>query len=235
MCKTDYKFIEKANLPQNDIKHCVISEDAKDTAQFLNKLGIETLFVEKSLNLDNEVSTHTDLLFSYCGKKQAVIAPNQANLSAIVKKLGCRVEVAEFEPFSPYPGDVLLNQTFLNELFIGNLKFASEKVLNFSKTNKMTLINTKQGYTKCSICIISENAIITEDNGITTLLKKSQIDVLKIEPGYIYLSDKHFGFLGGASGKISKNEIFFNGNIEEHPNYEEILDLFYEGAKLSQI
>ena len=46
MCKTDYKFIEKANLPQNDIKHCVISEDVKDTAQFLNKLGIETLFVE---------------------------------------------------------------------------------------------------------------------------------------------------------------------------------------------
>ena len=219
-----FKFIEKPNLPQNKVCHCILSKNATEAIRFLNNYGIKPLLAEKSEKLDNEISFHSDTQVLYCGKKTAFIAPNQVALKEDIESLGCRVEVAEFEPFSPYPGDVLLNQTFLNELFIGNLKFASEKVLNFSKTNKMTLINTKQGYTKCSICIISENAIITEDNGITTLLKKSQIDVLKIEPGYIYLSDKHFGFLGGASGKISKNEIFFNGNIEEHPNYEEILD-----------
>ena len=224
MCKTDYKFIEKANLPQNDIKHCVISEDAKDTAQFLNKLGIETLFVEKSLNLDDEVSTHTDLLFSYCGKKRAVIAPNQANLSAIVKKLGCRVEVAEFEPFSPYPDDILLNSAIINETIICKTDKTSKHLLQFAENNNFNILNSKQGYSKCSICIVNENAIITEDNGIVRLLKNSQINVLKIEGDFIKLSESHSGFLGGASGKIGKNKIFFNGNLEEHPSYQEIIN-----------
>ena len=71
---------------------------------------------------------------------------------------------------------------------------------------------------------INENAIITEDNGMITLLKNSQIDILKIEGGFIKLSDRHTGFLGGASGKIGKNKIFFNGNLEEHPSYQEIIN-----------
>ena len=67
MCNTDFRFIEKANLPQNDVKHCVISDDGKKAIEFLNKIGIETLQVKKSSELDNEISSHTDLLFSYCG------------------------------------------------------------------------------------------------------------------------------------------------------------------------
>ena len=220
----DFKFIEKPNLPQNKICHCVISENATEAIKFLNDLGIKTLLTEKSVKLDDEIAFHSDTQFLYCGKKTALIAPNQVSLGANIERLGCRVEVAEFEPFSPYPDDILLNQTFLNELFVGNLKFASEKALNFAKTNKMMLLNTKQGYSKCSICIINEKAIITEDNGMATLLKNSQVEVLKIKPDYIQLSDKHSGFLGGASGKISKNEIFFNGNIEEHPDFKVISD-----------
>ena len=36
----DYRFIEKANLPQNRIKHCVISENADKAIVCLNKLGV---------------------------------------------------------------------------------------------------------------------------------------------------------------------------------------------------
>ena len=63
MC--NYKFIEKANLPQNDVMHCVISYDNRNTVETLNKRGIETIEVEKSFKLDDEISSHTDLLFSY--------------------------------------------------------------------------------------------------------------------------------------------------------------------------
>ena len=45
---------------------------------------------------------------------------------------------------------------------------------------------------------------------------------MKIEGGFISLSDCHTGFLGGASGKIGKDKLFFNGNLEEHPSFEAI-------------
>lgn len=218
----DFKFIEKPNLPQNRVKHCIISENAENAINFLNKIGIETLTVKKSTILDDEISSHADIQFSYIGIKTAFVAPNQKRLIEKLNNLGCRVEGAEFEPFSPYPNDILFNHVFLNDCFIAKLDSTSEKVLKFADNNDYKLVNTKQGYSKCSICIINEKAIITEDVGITRLLKKSQIDVLTIKPDFITLSDDHFGFLGGASGKISSNEIFFNGNIEEHPSYNDI-------------
>jgi hypothetical protein len=224
MCKTGYKFIDKANLPQNKIMHCVISEDANNAIEFLNKIGVNTLKTKKSLKLDDEISGHSDLLFNYCGKNYAVIAPNQADLKNIVKELGCRVEVAEFEPFSPYPDDILLNTTIINNNMICKKASTSKFLIEFAEENNINIIDSRQGYSKCSICIVNENAIITEDNGIIALLKNSQIDILKIEGGFIKLSDRHTGFLGGASGKIGKNKIFFNGNLEEHPSYKSIIN-----------
>ena len=187
MRNIDYRFIEKANLPQNDVKHCVIAEDGKKAKEFLNKIGIETLKVEKSFKLDNEISSHTDLLFSYCGKKRAVIAPNQTVLNKRLKELGCRVEVAESEPFSPYPNDILLNSAIINEYMICKTKATSKILLDFAEQNNVNILDSKQGYSKCSICVVNENAIITEDNGIVRLLKNSQFNILKIEGGFISL------------------------------------------------
>lgn len=228
----NYKFIDKPNLPQNKVKHCIISENAENAISFLNNLGIETLVVKKSDRLDDEISAHADIQFSYCGSKIAVISQKQTLLNEKVKTLGCRVEVAEFEPFSPYPNDILLNHIFLNDCFIAKLDSTSEKALNFAKNSNLKLINAKQGYSKCSVCVVSEKAIITEDNGISSLLKKSQMDVLEIKSDFIKLSEDHYGFLGGASGKISKDELFFNGNLEEHPSYVDIINFIkYHNVK----
>ena len=218
----NYKFIEKSNLPQNSICHCILGENATNAIEFLNKLGIKTFTTKNSLRLNNEISFHADTQVIYCGNDTAIISPNQTLLIEQIKELGCRVEVAENEPFSPYPHDISLNFTIINDTVIGKFDSADEKLLKFIESNNFRQINTKQGYSKCSICIINENAIITEDNGIATLLKNSQINVLKIEPNFITLSDNHYGFLGGASGKLSKDTIFFNGNLEEHPSYKNI-------------
>ena len=218
----NYKFIEKSNLPQNKVCHCVLGENNLNTIAFLNKLGIKIITTKKSLKLDNEIAFHTDTQFIYCGKNTAVISPNQALLIEQMKELGCRVEVAENEPFSPYPHDISLNFTIINDTAIGKFDSADKKLLDFIELNNLKCINTKQGYSKCSICVVNENAIITEDNGITKLLKNSQIDVLNIKPNFITLSDNHYGFLGGASGKLSKDVIFFNGNLEEHPSCKDI-------------
>ena len=48
------------------------------------------------------------------------------------------------------------------------------------------------------------------------MLKNYQIDVLKIQPGYVALSEKHYGFIGGASARIADDTVYFSGNIAEH-------------------
>ena len=222
-----FKFIDNPNLPLNRVSHCVVNENAVDAINFLSASGIKTFITKKSSLLDAEINSHSDLLFSYCGFKTAVIAPNQVDLIEDIANLGCRVEEAEFEPFSPYPNDVLLNQAFVGDYLISKIDSASEKIKSFANANNIELINVKQGYAKCSICVVDKKAIITEDNGIATLLKKYQFDVLKIKPDIVKLSQNHFGFLGGASGKLSKNELFFNGNIEKHPDYNDIKPFLY--------
>ena len=47
--------------------------------------------------------------------------------------------------------------------------------------------------------------------------------MLLIEKGDIFLSGHDYGFIGGASAKISNKEIFFFGNLENHRNHKEIL------------
>ena len=56
------------------------------------------------------------------------------------------------------------------------------------------------------------------------MLKNYQFDVLKIQPGHVALSNNHYGFIGGASGRITDNTIYFSGNLEKHPDYGAIIE-----------
>ena len=84
------------------------------------------------------------------------------------------------------------------------------------------MLEVQQGYTKCSICVVSENAIITSDIGIHCKAKESGIDSLLISPGYIDLPGYKYGFIGGASFKISDNVIAFTGSLDSHPDKDNI-------------
>ena len=97
-------------------------------------------------------------------------------------------------------------------------------VISFANSNNIEIIHAKQGYSKCSLCIVSDNAVITEDNGLAHLLKNYQFDVLLITSGDIYLSDAHCGFLGGASCKVSQDKMYFSGDLSSHKDFESIVN-----------
>ena len=125
---------------------------------------------------------------------------------------------------SPYPNDIPLNVAFTGRHIICNSNYSAEEIKAFAKKNNIEIINTKQGYSKCNLCIVNENAVITEDKGLACLLKKYQYNVLLLSSGDIYLSDNHYGFLGGASCKISEDKIYFSGDLSAHKDYEVISD-----------
>lgn len=92
------------------------------------------------------------------------------------------------------------------------------------------VINIKQGYSNCSICQVDENSIITYDEGIAKILKKTGINVLKIDKGHIELFDFNYGFIGGASANFLDKIVFF-GSIKKHPDYERIRYFIEEKGK----
>ena len=84
-------------------------------------------------------------------------------------------------------------------------------------------IAVNQGYTRCSVCAVSDEAIITADDGISSAASKKGLDVLKIAPGHISLDGYGYGFIGGATVKPSRNTIAFTGVLDEHPDKDRIL------------
>jgi len=114
-----------------------------------------------------------------------------------------------------------------------NAKHTDPVILNKAKELGLESIHVKQGYTKCSLVILDDNAAITSDKGLAAALKKYGIDILLITHGHVNLPGFPYGFLGGASGKVD-DEIIFNGNLSAHPDFEKIKDFICQrGLKVT--
>ncbi len=210
-------YIKTPNLPQKRVNTVIIGEKYKETKTELESFGIEVLSVKENIKLDEETSCHADMLFLHTGDNKVFIDESQTDLINILSKKGF-ILTEQKGISSPYPNDTLLNKAVLNRYIFG---LTNNNQLNRLKYESITV---KQGYTKCSICVVDENSIITDDTEIATLLKNYQFDVLLISKGDIYLSEKHYGFIGGTCGKLNKDTIYFNGNLKMHKDYTRIID-----------
>ncbi len=201
---------------------CIIGARYKDEINELNALGIDCIKINASFYLENEINSHADIL---CFKATDNLLYADVGIAG---ELRLKIKDYSIIPVtgiaSPYPDDVKLNVALMGNNLICNRKFMADELTGFCNKNQIKIISTKQGYTKCNLCVVNDKAVITEDSGLASLLKNYQIDVLKIEPGHIELSDTHYGFIGGASGKISQDTMYFSGNLEEHPEHTQIID-----------
>lgn len=215
------KLISCPTLPKNTVKHALIGEEYTDISNDLYKLKINTIPLKSNKNLIKEISSHADMLSFSFGDKLIV---SRGSLGESVLDF-LKIDISYTDNIkSPYPNDVKLNGCILSKYLICNPKTVSNEILDNAKQKNLKIIETKQGYSKCSLCVVNDNAVITEDAGLAHLLKIYQFDVLLISPGSVYLSDEHYGFLGGSSAKISENEMYFSGDIEKHTDYHKILE-----------
>ena len=121
-----------------------------------------------------------------------------------------------------YPRDIHLNAFAFKNIFIHNLKYTDQVILDYYKKSGYDLVNIKQGYAKCS-CLVTHDFVITSDGGIYKSLK-DLIPIYKIDHGGIKLQNFNYGFIGGASGVLDK-KIFFTGDFSQHSSHEEILKI----------
>ncbi len=215
-------IIKTPILPKGAVKHCLIGEKYLNEINELTELGVQCLSLRKNNLLEEEINCHADILAFNFGNGK-ILVNNGAIGERELKKIGVTPVICNKQISSPYPNDIPLNVAFIGKYIICNSTYTAKEVIGFAELNNIEIIHTKQGYSKCNLCVVSENAVITEDKGLAHLLKKYQFNVLLISSGDIYLSDKHYGFIGGATCKISADKMYFSGDLTQHKDYNEIV------------
>ncbi len=217
------KPIKTPCLPSGEVFHCLIGEGYSEEIQELTELGVKCIPLKENTLLDGEISCHADILSFNFGNGQ-VLLNNGAVGEKELKNVGITPIFYSKEICSPYPCDIPLNVAYTGRHIICNSKHTAREIVEFAESNNIEIINTKQGYSKCNLCIVSDNAVITEDEGLASLLNIYQYNVLLISKGDIYLSDAHYGFLGGTSCKLSPDKMYFSGDLSSHKDYERIIE-----------
>ena len=202
---------------------------SKKCRKSLELRGYYLIEIPENSNLDKPVSAHPDI--SVFGYKNILVAEGRDVMHLLErmfeKEKGIHLLNSEvvFEDDTRYPNDCVLNFAVCGRYLIGNMKNISSVLKNYVESQSFELIHVNQGYAKCNICVVNDNAIITEDKGIAEACALKGIDVLLLKTNSVKLDGYDYGFIGGASGtefRKDKNIILFCGCIEKHLQYKEI-------------
>lgn len=188
-------------------------------------LGIEPIFIPDNPNVDGRLSGHADLSVFHAGGEEIWLAPylRGSAFAARLAALGARVHIADISQSPVYPRDAQLNIAALGSAFIYNPKASYAPVTEYlAAACGMRGAPVRQGYAKCSVLVVDEHAIITQDAGIARAARGIGLDVLEIAPGHVALDGFEYGFLGGASFKLAEDTVAFTGTLAAHPDWARI-------------
>lgn len=224
-------FIETPNFPLNPVTLAVVSGAFPQLHTALNKLGIQTIPTEPSRFLSPPVAQHADLQCMHLGGNTVVVAKTEVPLADALQSQGLHILPTE-RPLGPkYPEDVLLNAVQAKSILMGKLKTLDPVVLKHYQNKNWKISNVRQGYTNCSVAMVSEQALITADTGIAAVAQTLGLRVLTIRPGFIALPGLNYGFIGGCCGLIAKDTLAFTGKLNYHPDYEKMIQFITSEGK----
>ena len=210
--------IIKPYLPGNKISYAICDRN------FAEKISDVTIIPSYRENgILSGIDTHPDMSICPLGKEFFAVSKNSFDYyRKLLYNLPVKLIKGENDLKSNYPYDIAINVVILNGCLFHNLMYTDKAILKFAEINGLKLVNVKQGYTKCSTLIVKENAVITSDFGLFKAYSENGIEALLISPGSIKLKNFDYGFIGGAGGKISKNEMLFFGDVTTHPDFDKI-------------
>ena len=221
------------NLPKNRINTAIVSSYiTKKIENELNNLGIKPLKLTGMMNCDDNIKHHPDLYLIHCSEDYLICAKNICSIEGNINFEINDVPGVKSARNIKYPEDVFFNSVFLGKCVIGCKKYMHPEILKFAEENNYTIINVRQGYAKCNICVVDEKSVITEDVGIANVLSDYGFDVLCLKNKVVRLGKYPYGFIGGASGKVSEDILAFYGDITKHPEYD-LIDKFLKEREIT--
>lgn len=230
----ELKYLQRPNCPENTVKHILIGSKYKGLYEaFFEKFDIIPIYIENNKDVDPRLSGHVDLSVFHAGNDEFVVA--QSIKQSLINQLNLHKLTANTMTCMPqstkYPNDCNINVCYTGDYLICNNKVADKLIVNLLTNrldNSKLVINVNQGYTKCNICVIDSNSIITGDAGIATECTTRGLNVLLVNNDWINLNGFNHGFIGGCTFKLSKDKIAFTGIIDNKIDEERIKSFLNE-------
>jgi hypothetical protein len=217
-------WLKNPNLPYNRVICAITGAKYSYLDEYFLKLGTAIIHVPDNVDVNPDLSGHADLSVFHTGGNSIFISQSIKAFKPVLEYYGFDVLLSAKPCSDIYPNDAGLNACLLDNRLFHNKKCSDKTLTDFAAKNKLKYINVSQGYTKCSVCVVDAEHIITEDKSIHKAAESCGIESLLISSGYIKLDGFAYGFVGGASGKLSKNILAFTGTLKHHPDENKILD-----------
>lgn len=168
------------------------------------------------------VMSHCDMLMCRCRGRLFVWHEYFAAHQELFDGVPDAVRPVSGKPSYLYPGDIGLDLlTMLGDSLCFGHETAADEVRRDIEENGGRFVPVRQGYTRCSVLKVTDDAVITADESIARETAKRNIDTLVISPGGIALEGYDHGFIGGASGNIDGKIVFF-GDLSSHRDARQI-------------
>ena len=215
------RWLQTPHLPQKKITLAAVSEKAHSVRRALVSLDIRCLPVPCCRDLAGPVASHADMMLHHLENDRFLLAQGNARLRRRLEREKGAIQLLSCKLAPFYPHDILLNVFRLGHHCFG-LETCAAEIRAFCEEKNLIYHPVKQGYAKCSTVLVNEQACITADTSIAAAVKQCGLDALQIRPGFVELPGYPYGFLGGASGKLSPDVLAFAGNLDTHPDAEAI-------------
>jgi radical SAM superfamily enzyme len=225
----DFTITSKEELP-TIIADSRMPEEAKKN---LKKLG-DVLFLNPTEITYKSISAHPDIFF-FQTEDGLIYAPNAPKrIVKELKKRKIKLTEGKKEVGKKYPETVPYNAVGIGDTLIHNLKHTDSTILSLYKNH----IHVNQGYTRCNLLALNENAFITsmedyKEVAETQRRKDAECKVFYIDPKQIKLEGHDHGFFPGCCG-VWKNNLIVCGSTKYLKEKEE-LDRFLKDNNFNLI
>ena len=213
-------------IPEKRVNKAILSKDSSDEiCKSLQDYGIEIILMEPNPFLPKPLASHTDMQMVNVIEGVLIYAPGISEKTLYdLKKTGYDLIKGSAPVGAKYPFDVAYNCAIVGENAFLNPKYTDFVTMETIKKAGIKVYPVKQGYAKCSTCIVSKEAIITADPHIHAKALEAKIDALLIMPQHnIILRGYNYGFIGGSCGLISDYELAIFGEIKQLQEADAIL------------
>lgn len=217
-------FLKMPNLPKKGGTALIDERCGTEFKKSLADLGLELIPVKPCEALYEAVSSHPDMFFHDLGEGYLIYAPG-VDLSTLdkLKEKGFTLIEGSSGLIRSYPADICYNAARVGNFVFHNFKYTDSILLFEIEKRNLKKVQVEQGYSKCSICVVDENSIVTADKGIHAAAVKNGIDSLLVPPQKnIRLKGLDYGFIGGSSGKIAMDKLCIYGNAENLTEWDKI-------------
>ena len=194
-------------------------------------LHIESILLPDNPDVDPRLAAHADLSVFHAGGEKLFLASYLKGSAFAISLENRDAQLAyPVEQQGPdYPQDAQLNACMIGKHVICNPKTVPLSFVEYLTNNRgRQLIPCRQGYSRCAVCVVDADSIITADRGIAASAKACGLQVLLIRPGYIRLDGFPYGFIGGAAFKLASDKLAFTGVLNTHPDCDVILQFLYK-------